>query len=70
MLISNYVERMKLFIAEEALAGSGKADIRAMREDPESNWNKEKEGLNKEIKKEVAGVINMIHSSTYLEGVE
>lgn len=69
MLMNQYAEKMKIFIAEEALARSSAAEIRKMKEDPESSWNKEKEALNKEIRRQAASLINRIHIAAYREGL-
>lgn len=68
--MSQHADKMKIFIADEKLAGSDLEGIKALREDPESTWNMEKEALNKAIKKEVAGLINRIHITAYREGIE
>lgn len=65
--LSNYVERMKIFMAEENLAGSSIQEIRKIREDPLSSWSKERNALKNEIKRSVAGFINKIHAIAYQE---
>ncbi|MCK5127917.1 MAG: hypothetical protein KAR42_16790 [candidate division Zixibacteria bacterium] len=65
--LSQYVERMKIFMAEEKLAGSSIQEIRKVREDPLSSWSKERNALKNEIKRSVAGFINKIHSIAYQE---
>ena len=67
--LSQYVERMKIFMAEEALAGSSVQEIRKIREDPLSSWSKERNALKNEIKRSVAGFINKIHAVAYQEGL-
>lgn len=67
--LSQYVERMKIFMAEEKLAGSNIKEIRKIREDPLSSWNKEKNALKNEIKRSIAGFINKIHAIAYQEGL-
>lgn len=68
-LLSTYSQRMELFIEEEVLAGEHASDIKQVREDPKSTWNIEKGNLNKDIKREVAGLINRIHSEIYTGGI-
>jgi len=70
LLLETYAKRMKIFITEEGLAGSGAAEIRKMMKDPESSWNKEREALNKDLKREAAGLINLIHLTAIMEGLE
>ncbi|MCK4760212.1 MAG: hypothetical protein KAT69_09180 [Candidatus Aminicenantes bacterium] len=65
--LSNYVERMKIFMAEEKLAGSSIQEIRKIRDDPLSSWSKERNALKNEIKRSVAGFINKIHAIAYQE---
>lgn len=69
MLLTQYAQKMKIFIADEKLAGSDLKGIKAVRDDPESTWNMEKEALNKAIKKEVAGLVNRVHITAYREGL-
>lgn len=64
---SQYIERMKIFMAEEKLAGSSIQELRKIREDPLSSWSKERNALKNEIKRSVAGFINKIHSIAYQE---
>jgi len=65
--LSNYVERMKIFMAEETLAGSSIQELRKIRDDPLSSWSKERNALKNEIKRSVAGFINKIHAIAYQE---
>ena len=65
--MSQYVERMKIFMAEEKLAGSSIQEIRKIRDDPLSSWSKERNALKNEIKRSVAGFINKIHAIAYQE---
>jgi len=67
--MSHYVERMKIFMAEETLAGSSIQEIRKIRDDPLSSWSKERNALKNEIKRDIAGFINKIHSIVYQEGL-
>lgn len=67
LIMRHHADLMKIYIMHEKLAGSTLQDIRKNREDPLSSWNKEKNGLNNAIKREVAGLINEIHQIAYLE---
>jgi len=64
---SQYVEKMKIYMAEEKLAGSSIQEIRKIREDPLSSWSKERQALKNDIKRSVAGFINKIHAIAYQE---
>ena len=67
--LNHYAERMKIYMAEEMLAGSSIQEIRKIREDPFSSWTKERKALNKQIKRSAAGFINKIHSIAYQKGL-
>ena len=66
---SQYVEKMKIYMAEETLAGSSVQEIRKISEDPLSSWSKERQALKNQIKRSTAGFINKIHSIAYQEGL-
>ncbi len=70
MHMSQYAERMKVFIAEEKLSGSSLESIKKMREDPKSTLSLEKEALNKSIKREVAGLMNKVNTRAYEVGLK
>ncbi len=65
--LSQYVERMKIYMAEETLAGSSIQELRKIREDPLSSWSKERQALKNQIKRSAAGFINKIHAIAYQE---
>ena len=67
--LSQYVEKMKIYIAEEKLAGSSIQEIRKISEDPLSSWSKERQALKNQIKRSAAGIVNKIHSVAYQEGL-
>lgn len=69
MHLSQYAERMKLFLAEERLSGSTLKSIKEMKEDPKSTLNLEREALNKALKKEVAGFMNKVNTRAYEAGL-
>lgn len=69
MIMSQHVDRMKIYLAEEKLAGSDLKDMRKLASDPGSSWTKFRKALNNEIKREVAGLINEIHETAYLENL-
>jgi hypothetical protein len=70
LLLETYAKKMKIFIEEESLAGSGAAEIRKMREDPESGWSKEREAVNKDLKREAAGIVNLVHITAVMDGLK
>lgn len=67
--LSQYAEKMKIYMAEETLAGSSIKEIRKIREDPFSSWTKERKALIKQLKRSAAGFINKIHSIAYQDGL-
>jgi len=70
MLMTHYADRMKMFVMEEKLTGASVADTKAIRDDPESSWNKEKEALNKNIKREASSLINRINIEVMRKGLK
>jgi len=69
LAMEQYVDKMKLFIAEERTLGSTSQDIKKIRADPESTWNMEKNALRNILKREAAGLINRIHIRAYTAGL-
>ena len=65
LIISQWADRMKLFLAESRLMGNELEAIRKMKQDPEGTWSLEREALNKATKLEVAGLVNRIHQAVY-----
>jgi len=70
MLMEQYVQRMKVFIAENRLMGSGLDALRAQKEKDISRWKFNRDKLGKEIKREVAGLVNKIYLTAYLDGLK
>lgn len=68
-IMSQHVDRMKIYLAEEKLAGSDLAELKKLASDPGSSWTKFRKALNNEIKREVAGLINAVHETAYLENL-
>jgi hypothetical protein len=64
-LMDQYAAKMRIFVAENKAAGMTPEAIRAMRENPLSRWAMEREALNKDIKREVAGLVNRVHIGAY-----
>jgi hypothetical protein len=69
LLLETYAKEMRIFVADESLAGSDPAEIRKMRADPESSWNMAKAALLKDLKREAVGLVNRIHIKAYTEGL-
>ncbi len=64
--LEEYADRMKIFVAENAALGMKPEGIKAIRENPLSRWAWERERLIKDVKREVAGLINRVHIAAYL----
>ena len=64
-ILSNYADRMKIFVAENVALGMSRESIRAMRRNPLSRWAMEREALIKAVKREVVGLINRVHIVAY-----
>jgi len=69
LLLETHAKEMKIFIADESLAGSDPADIRMMRTDPESSWSLARDALLKDLKREAVGLVNRVHIKAYTEGL-
>ncbi|OQB57131.1 MAG: hypothetical protein BWX98_01620 [Candidatus Aminicenantes bacterium ADurb.Bin147] len=67
LVLDQWVDRMKVFIVENQIAGLSKAALREMRTNPTSRWALEREALRKAIKREVAGLVNRVHTQAYIE---
>ena len=68
MLISQYVERRKVFIAENQLKGATIESLKLQKEKDQSRWTWDRDKLGKEIKREVAGLVNSTFMAAYLGG--
>lgn len=69
-LLNQYAEKMKIFVTENKTMGMTSDGIRKMRLDPKSKWAQERETLIKNVKREVAGLINVIHITAYTKGLK
>ncbi len=65
LLLSQFGDNMIVFIAELKAMGTSNADIAEMMEDPESTIGLERKALNRNIKSEVAGLVNLLHIEAY-----
>jgi hypothetical protein len=70
MLIDQYVQRLKVFVAENRLMGSGLDALRAQKEKDISRWKFNRDALGKAIKKEVAGLVNKVYLTAYMDGLK
>ena len=66
-LLSQYGDKMKIFIAENSALGLNAPALRKMRQNPLSRWAMEREALIKAVKREVAGLVNKIHLTAYTQ---
>jgi len=69
LLLDQYADKMRLFVAENRALGMTSEGIRKIRLDPKSKWAQEREKLIKNIKREAAGLINVIHLTAYKKGL-
>ena len=67
MAINQWVEKMKVWVAENRVMGMTMEGIKKIKETEGSVWMAEKEALNKAIKLEAGGLINRIYQSSYLK---
>jgi len=67
MSINQWVEKMKVWVAENRVMGMTMEGIKKIKETEGSVWMAEKEALNKAIKLEAGGLINRIYQSSYLK---
>jgi hypothetical protein len=65
LIIRQWADRMKVFVAESRLMGNEIEAIVKIRKDPASTWALELEALNKALKMEAAGLINKLHQTAY-----
>jgi hypothetical protein len=70
LIMRQWAERMKVFVVENNVAGLSPSALKDMRNDPKSRWAGEREKLNKELKREVAGTVNRIHFQAYMGGIK
>jgi hypothetical protein len=69
MVINQWVEKMKVWIAENRVMGMTMEGIKKIKETEGSVWEAEKEALNKAIKLEAGGLINRIYQSSYIKEI-
>jgi hypothetical protein len=70
LFVTTFIKSLLLDMAEEGLAGTSPAEIRKMLEDPDSGWNKMWESLRKDLKRQAAGIVNLIHITAVLKGLK
>lgn len=64
--LETYAKRLKVFVAENLAMGMTREAVQAIVRDPLSRWAMEREKLIKDIKREVAGLINRVHIAAYM----
>ncbi|MHB8053686.1 MAG: hypothetical protein ACYDH3_00315 [Candidatus Aminicenantales bacterium] len=64
-LLEQYAKRMKIVVAENRAVGMSIEGIKGMRDNGKTKWAAQKELLNRDIKREVADLINQVHNATY-----
>ena len=69
VLLTQYAERLKIYVAENKLMGLDAKALKEQRGRPLSRWAMNKEKLNREIKREVAGLINKLFLTAYLQEI-
>jgi hypothetical protein len=69
LIMRQWADRMKVFVAENKIVGLSKEALRGMRTNPTSRWALEREALRRSIKREVAGLVNRVHAQAYIEGL-
>jgi hypothetical protein len=67
LLMEQYVARTKVFVTENRLMGMPTAGLKRLREKELSKWAFDKNVLEKQIKKEAAGLINKVFMTAYLD---
>ncbi len=70
MLIEQYVQRMKVFVVENRMMGSDLAALRTQKEKDISRWKFNRDALGKAIKKEVAGLVNKVYLTAYMDNLK
>lgn len=65
LALETYAKRLKVFVAENLAMGMTKEAVKGLVSDPDSRWAMEREKLIKDIKREVAGLINRVHIAAY-----
>ena len=70
LAISQWADRMKVFVVENQVAGLSKEALKDMRTNPKSRWALEHEALRKTLKRLAAGLVNRIHAQAYLRALK
>jgi len=70
ILLTQYAERLKIYVAENKLMGLDAKALKEQRGRPLSRWAMNKEQLNRAIKREVAGLINKLFLTAYLQEIK
>lgn len=59
--MEDYVRKTKIAVAKNRALGMSLEGIKAMRESPVSGWAARREVLNRDMKREVGGIVNRIY---------
>ena len=68
LLLTQYGERLKVFIAEAKVKGLDMARVKDQRSAEFSRWTLNRDALGKAVKREAAGFINSLFHAAYLDG--
>jgi hypothetical protein len=65
--MTQYADRLKVFIAENKFMGSSLGALREQKDREFSRWTFNRDKLGKDIKREVAGLVNKAFLRSYLD---
>jgi hypothetical protein len=68
LFIAQFADRRKVFVAENRVKGATVKSLKAQKDKDLSRWNMELGKLGKDVKREVAGLVNSAFMRAYLEG--
>lgn len=64
-ILQNYADRLKILVTENAALGVPTEAIKAMKDNPDSRFGREREAMIKLVKREVAGLVNRVYIAAY-----
>jgi hypothetical protein len=70
MLMEQHGQRLRVFVAENKLTGLSLQALKEQKDAELSRWTFNRDKLKKEIKREVAGLVNKIFLATYHQGIK
>lgn len=68
--MSHYADGLKVFIAENKFMGSSLSALREQKDKEFSRWTFNRNKLGKDIKREVAGLVNKAFLRSYLDALK